>query len=59
MMAPNKQYYVYMRYSIINEYFKNSLPKTVKDSIEQMGYELYDKQIVSNRVPLILKNEVN
>jgi hypothetical protein len=55
MMVPNKQYYVYMRYSIINEYFKNALPKTVKDSIEQMGYELYDKQIVSNRVPLILK----
>jgi ribosome maturation factor RimP len=58
-MVPNKQYYVYMRYSIINEYFKNALPKTVKDSIEQMGYELYDKQIVSNRVPLILKNKVN
>ena len=55
MMVPNKQYYVYMRYSIINEYFKNALPKTVKDSIEQMGYELYDKQIVSNRVPLVLK----
>jgi len=55
MMAPNKQYYVYMKYSIINEYFKNTLPKTVKDSIEQMGYELYDKQIISNRVPLILK----
>ncbi len=48
-----------MRYSIINEYFKNALPKTVKDSIEQMVYELYDKQIVSNRVPLILKNKVN
>jgi hypothetical protein len=51
----NKQYYVYVDYYIGNEYFKNALPKTVKDSLEQMGYELYEKEIVSNRVPLVLK----
>ncbi|KQS53203.1 hypothetical protein ASG38_00180 [Flavobacterium sp. Leaf359] len=54
-MLPDKQYYVYAYYYIGNEYFKNALPKTIKDSLEQMGYELYEKEIVSNRVPLILK----
>ena len=52
----NEQYYVYVDYYSENEYFKkNALPKTVKDSLEQMGYELYEKEIVSNRVPLVLK----
>ncbi len=54
-ILPDKQYYVYAYYYIGNEYFKNALPKTIKDSLEQMGYELYEKEIVSNRVPLILK----
>ncbi|TPD72268.1 hypothetical protein [Flavobacterium microcysteis] len=55
MMDFNKQYYVSANYYIGNEYFKNALSKTVKDSLEQMGYELYGKEIISNKVPLILK----
>ena len=52
----NKQYYVNASYRIDNEYFKKyALPKTVKDSLEQMGYELYESKIISNKVPLILK----
>lgn len=32
---------------------KDIISISTKDSLKQMGYELYDKEINSNKVPLI------
>lgn len=57
MMDTEKKYYVYVQYNINNPYFKNALPKKIKDSLETMGYKMFDKTIKSNRVELEFKIE--
>jgi hypothetical protein len=50
LMKPERKYGVSFQYVEPNDYVKTVLPKSAQDSLKQMGYELYDKKIVSNKV---------
>ena len=54
LMKPELKYNVSFQYIEPNDYVKSVLPKSALDSLKQMGYQLYDKKIVSNKVPLII-----
>jgi hypothetical protein len=54
LIEKNKQYYIDNTYFELNEYTKGLLSNSVKDSLNKEGYELYDKKIESNKVPLLL-----
>lgn len=54
-MKINKKYFCFLLNIKPDEVLKQKLSIEIKDSLRQMGYELYDKEIVSNKVPLILK----
>jgi hypothetical protein len=54
LMKPEQKYGITFQYIEPNDYIKTVLPKSAQDSLQRMGYELYDKKIVSNKVPLIL-----
>jgi hypothetical protein len=51
----SKLYSTKVEYNIQNKFLQNILSKRTKDSLQKMGYKLYNKQITSNKVPLILK----
>lgn len=57
MMDSKKKYYIYVQYRADKEYIKNALQKNIKDSLELMGYKMFDKTIKSNRVELDYKIE--
>lgn len=57
MMDFQEKYYAYVKYNVNMPYFKNALPKNIKDSLEIMGYKMFDKTIKSNRVELEYKLE--
>lgn len=44
-MDSKKKYYVYVQYRADKEYIKNALPKNIKDSLEQMGYQMFYKTL--------------
>lgn len=52
--AKNK-YFISFEYKMYGEIDKDIIPLSTKDSLKQMGYEFYDKEIISNKVPLILE----
>ncbi|OCB75406.1 hypothetical protein [Flavobacterium crassostreae] len=54
-MKKTAKYFCFLISPKLDEYLKQRLPIEIKDSLKQMGYELYDKEINSNKVPLILK----
>ncbi|CAD0009660.1 hypothetical protein FLACHUCJ7_04340 [Flavobacterium chungangense] len=47
------KYFVSFEYKMYGEIDKDIIPVSVKDSLKQMGYEFYSKEIVSNKVRLI------
>lgn len=47
------KYFVSFEYKMYGEIDKDLIPISVKDSLKQMGYEFYSKEIVSNKVRLI------
>lgn len=49
------KYYVSIKYWSLNDYEKSIVPLSVQDSLKKDGYMLYDKEIISNYVPLIIK----
>lgn len=51
----SKLYSTKVEYNIQNKFLQNILSKRTKDSLQKMGYKLYNMQITSNKVPLILK----
>jgi hypothetical protein len=54
-MKKEKKYFVFLKCPKSDEYLKQRLPLEIKDSLKQMGYELYNSEINSNKIPLILK----
>lgn len=54
-MSKKNKYFVSFEYKMYIETDKDIIPISTKDSLKQMGYELYNKEINSNKVPLILK----
>lgn len=51
-MDKEKKHYLTVEYKMFGEIDYQIIPKVVKDSLQQMGYEFYDKKIVSNKVLL-------
>ena len=53
-MSKKNKYFVSFEYRMYSETDKDIIPLSTKDSLKQMGYEFYDKEINSNKVPLEL-----
>ncbi|MBF4507668.1 hypothetical protein IRZ83_13410 [Flavobacterium sp. JLP] len=54
-MKIDRKYFCFLMNVKPDEYLRQKLPMEVKDSLMQMGYELYEKEIISNKVALILR----
>lgn len=52
-MSKKNKYFINFEYKMYSETDKDIISISTKDSLKQMGYELYDKEINSNKVPLI------
>jgi hypothetical protein len=51
-MSKKNKYFVCFEYKMYSETDKDIIPLSTKDSLKHMGYEFYDKEIISNKVPL-------
>ncbi|WP_306350857.1 hypothetical protein [Flavobacterium sp. '19STA2R22 D10 B1'] len=51
----DKMYDFEIRYQADKDVVKTVLNKSTLDSLQAMGYELYDKEIISNKVPFRVK----
>ena len=54
LMEKKRNYFLSAQYNEQDEFMQNILSKPTKDSLQKMGYKLYNKQIISNKVPLVL-----
>ena len=55
-LVPNEKYFLSYKYQVSYSQLKESLlNKRVLDSLEVMGYKLYEKEIISNKIPINLK----
>lgn len=54
-LKSDHKYFVSFEYKMYSEYDKTIIPQATKDSLKDLGYEFYDRQILSNKVPLVLQ----
>ena len=52
LMNKDKKYYVQLTSDEPNDYVKTILSEEVKDSLKNLNYKLYDREILSNKVRL-------
>jgi|GEM_PF-4937913 len=49
------KYFVVFQYKMYSETDKEILSKSVKDSLKEAGFEFYDKEIMSNSIPFMIR----
>lgn len=51
----NGEYQVYLSYNLISKFERTFLKPSLINSLNKLGYEIYDGKLISNKVPLLVE----